>query len=221
MPPPSVQYEDVIFTQRRIRGKLERSVEPAKLVGGELLGENLLTLGVPNLDVERLAGEICCVGLIVARARDPELESYRRSGAIDRPIGDRVDLDLVIRGIVVAVGPDVGEAQMGQPAFGRGGGDEPLEISLRVNHVGGFDLELSSIVGLVCESLGLDSVFVLSRHLHVAPAEEIDARACDALAGARIGDEVVRLAIERFLQDHGIVEPDHDATDVSALHLAR
>ena len=122
----ALRYEDVILTERRVRGELERSVEPSELVGGELLGENFLTLGVPDLDVERLAGEICCVGLIVARARDPELESHRRSGAIDRPIGDRVDLDLVISGIVVAVSPDVGEAQVGQPAFGRGRGDEPL-----------------------------------------------------------------------------------------------
>ena len=44
----------------------------------------------------KLAGEIRGIRLIVAGACDPELEPHRRAGTIDRPVGDRVDLHLVI-----------------------------------------------------------------------------------------------------------------------------
>ena len=40
----------------------------------------------------------------------------------------------------------------------------------------------------------------------------------DALAGPRVGDEVVGLFLERFLQNHRVVEPDDDAAHVASLH---
>ncbi len=99
--------EDLVDPQRRVGGQLERAVEAAEGVGLEILGEDLLPLGIVDLDGEGLAGEIRGVGLVVAGVRDPELELDRPAGAIDRPVGDRVDLHLVIGGVVPAGAPDV------------------------------------------------------------------------------------------------------------------
>ncbi len=63
----------------------------------KFLGEDLVPLGILDLDGEGLAGELRGIRLIVAGACDPELEPHRRAGTIDRPVGDRVDLHLVIR----------------------------------------------------------------------------------------------------------------------------
>ena len=126
----------LILTQGRIRRQLERAVEPSELVGGELFGENFFTFGILDFNAERPTGEIGGVGLIVARACDPEFESHRRARAIDRPVGDQVDLHLVISGIALSIGPDVREAEMGQPALGRGGGDHPLVVSAGVDQAG-------------------------------------------------------------------------------------
>ena len=97
-----VGNEDLIDPQRRVGGQLERAVEAPEGVGREVLGEDLVPLGIVDLDGERLAGELRGVRLIVAGARDPELEPHRRAGTIDRPVGDRVDLHLVVGGVVPA-----------------------------------------------------------------------------------------------------------------------
>ena len=52
-----------------------------------------------------------------------------------------------------------------------------------------------------------------------APAEKVHAGPGNGLAGPCIRDEVVGLAFERFLEDHRVIEPDHDAARVSALDL--
>ena len=54
----SIGNEDVIDPERRVGRQLERAVEAAELVGREVLGEDFFTLGIVDLDVERLAGEI-------------------------------------------------------------------------------------------------------------------------------------------------------------------
>ena len=53
-----------------------------------------------------------------------------------------------------------------------------------------------------------------------AATRKVDAGPGNGLAGPRVGDEVVGLARERFLDDDRVIEPDHDAAGVSAFHLA-
>ena len=214
----TVGNEDLINSQRRVRGQLERAVEASEGVGREVLGEDLVPLGILDLDGEGLAGELRGIRLIVAGARDPELEPHRRAGTIDRPVGDRVDLDLVVGRIVLAEGPDVREAQVSESALRRPRGDEPLVRSLRVVQLGDRDLELAVVVGLERERLGLDAELVLAVHLHHAPAEQLDVGPRNGLAGPRIGDEVVGLVRERLLDDDRVVEPDHDPAGVAPLH---
>ena len=126
-----VGNEDLINAQRRVGGQLERAVEAAEAVGREVLGEDLVTLGILDLDGEGLAGEVRGIRLIVARARDPELEPHRRAGTIDRPIGDRVDLDLVV-GRSVPAEPRCSRSPGERVALRRPRGDEPLVIALPV-----------------------------------------------------------------------------------------
>ena len=128
--------EDLVDPQRRVGGQLERAVEAPESVGLEVAGIDLLTLGILDLDGEGAAGEIRGVRLVVAGVRDPELEPDRPAGPIDRPVGDRVDLHLVIGGVVPTGGVDVREALVRPPAFGRAGGDNPLVVSLRVVRFG-------------------------------------------------------------------------------------
>ena len=72
--------EDLVNSERRVRGQLERAVEAAEGVGLEVPGEDLLALGILDLDREGLAGEVGGVRLVVAGVRDPELEPDRLPG---------------------------------------------------------------------------------------------------------------------------------------------
>ena len=117
------------------------------------------------------------------------------------------------------VGPDVGKAQVCQTALGSGGSDQPLEVSLLVDQASSRHLKLAIGSGLVLERFGLDAELVLARHLQAAPAEKVDIGPGNALAGSRVGYEVIGAAFEWLFQDDRVVEPDDDAAGVASLHL--
>ena len=66
-----VRDDDLVDPERRVRGQLELAVEAAERVGREVLGEDLLALGILDLDGERLAGEVGGVRLVVPGAGRP------------------------------------------------------------------------------------------------------------------------------------------------------
>ena len=193
-PPPWLGHEDLVDSQGRVRGQLERAIEAAEGVGREVPGEDLVALGILDLDREGLAGELRGVRLIVAGMRDPELEPHRLTGTIDRPVGDRVDLHLVVSRVMLTGGPrSCVKPEMGKPALGRPRGDRATG-SVPWRRPGSFvgNLDLAVVVGLERQCLGLDVELVLAVHLHHPPAEKLDVRPGYGLAGAGIGDEVVR-----------------------------
>ena len=67
----------------------------------ERLLEDLLALGIVDLDRERLVGEVGRVRLVVLGVPDPELELHRLLRAVDRAVGDREDLGLVVLRVVI------------------------------------------------------------------------------------------------------------------------
>ena len=60
-------------------------------------------------------------------------------------------------------------------------------------------IDLALVVGPDRERLGLHLELVLARHLDHPPAEEVQVRARDRLAGPGVGNEVVRLLLSVFL----------------------
>ena len=123
---------DLVNAKGRIRRQLDRAVEAAEGVGLEVPGQDLLTLGILDLDGEGLAGEVRGVGLIVAGVGHPELEPDGLAGPIDRTVGDRDHLDLIVGRVVVLGSPDLSEAEMRQAALGGSRGAKPLEDALVV-----------------------------------------------------------------------------------------
>ena len=104
-----------VDAQRGVGRHLPLAVEPAILVGLLRFRQDLLALGIMDFHQERPAGERR--GLfrqIVLGIVDPELVLHRLVGAIDGPVGDRVDLGLVVGGVVALRIPDAGETQVGQ-----------------------------------------------------------------------------------------------------------
>src|SRR5581483_9621682 len=109
-----------------------------------------------------------------------------------------------------------GEAQIGEavgpllaiPRLARD--DQPLMI---LGQAICTEQQLAVGVGSLLKAHGIDTVLIaIRRDRLLLPAEEIDVRLGHRLARYGIGNVVERLAVELFLEEDGIADPDNDPT---------
>ena len=136
----------VVLPERGVGGEFEFAGDAAEVVGRERFGINLFALGILDLDLERLVGELRRVVLVVLGAADPDFELDRLLRPVDGAIGDDEGLDLVVLLVGVRGPPDIVKAEVREPAVARRGDGEPLElIVLRVGERRGRPGRLSSV----------------------------------------------------------------------------
>ena len=211
---------DGIAPQRRVGGELERAVEAAEGVGHEPVRVDLVPLGIVDLQVERPAGELGGVGLVVLRAGDPDLELDRPAGAVDRPVGDGEGGRRPTIGLAPVRIPDIRESVEGEAAVGRPGRHDPLIGGLARRDGRQPHLRLAVAVGRQRHAPGVDAELVPTLDAEPAPAEPLDPGARDGPAVPGVGDELVDPARRRLLDDGGVVHPDDDPAVVPACHRA-
>ena len=210
--------------QRGVGGQFELAVDAAVVVGRERLGVDLLALGVVDLDLERLMGELRAASVVVLGLANPELELHRLLGPIDGPIGDDEDLHLLVL-LVVA----------GRRARRRGSRDRPAgrrpwwrwpaigtgRASRRRRTAKPGRLRRCSRRSLRLRSRTLSRGVRQAADGASAVAEELDVRLGHRLAGHGVGDEVQRLVVHRLLDDGRVGHPEDDLARVAVVHLGR
>ena len=216
-PPAVIDDEQLVNAQRRSLGERDFAVEPTEFVGRIFLFEELFSFGVVDLYRESPVAERRRIGLVVFGMLDPELELDGLAGPVDRTVGDRKHLRLVVFGVVVIVVPDPRKTQVGEAAVTRASDDQPLmilrQLLLRENH-------LSVLVGELGE-VGDDSLkhVLVWDNLNLLPAEEFDVGFRDRQPGRGIRHIIERLAVQLFFDNHRVGHPQDDAAHVSAGQL--
>src|SRR5262249_24541781 len=167
---------DLIDAQGGVLRQRPLALEAGPGVGGMGSLVDLLVLRVADDDGERSVGEVGGVGLVVLRMADPGLELDLVFGAIDRPIGDREDAGGVVLGVVDAVVPPPGEAEVAEPiaailaVLRLVGGDQPVVVG---GLIALTQDELAVGIGGAGEAGGIDAPAVVPE-MDLMPAEELE-----------------------------------------------